>query len=108
MLMPGKGITNGKVFSERALKRIHEYMLADGLASVFVEHISPYTREVSFSKANDKRVLGSMNDLIYQAKCYMFDMGLDLTFVNQRLNKSPMTMLNHKNPRMALLELGQR
>lgn len=108
VVMLGKGITNQKTFVEKAIKSLREYMESDGLKDFFNTYIYPYTTTVTFSKIDDKRILGSLNDLIFQAKCNMLDIGLPLSLVNQRLNKAPMSFLNWRNPREALIELSRQ
>ncbi|MEK7775107.1 MAG: hypothetical protein AAB305_04395 [Candidatus Zixiibacteriota bacterium] len=46
-----------------------------------------------------------MNDLIYQAKGYLLEVGLPLQLVNMRLNETPLSMLKHHNPKLSLLAL---
>jgi len=47
---------------------MREFMTSDGLRDVFVERIVPEMKESVFSKVGDRRVQGSINDLVYCAK----------------------------------------
>ena len=66
-VMYGKEISNGSRFIQRALDSIREFMEADGHAKIYQKHIAPSTGTVSFAKALNRQVIGSMNELIIAA-----------------------------------------
>lgn len=105
VVLAGKGITNEKSIAEKSLKCLHEYMLLDSTANLFVAHIAPHMGSATFCKSGDRRVLGSMNELVFLAKSYLLEMRLPLPQVNMRLNETPMSMLEHHNPKLAFLAL---
>src|ERR1700693_1190063 len=63
-VMYGKGITNDSNFIERALSSIREFMEDDGQAFVYHRFIAPASGTVSFAKALNRSVTGSVNDLV--------------------------------------------
>jgi hypothetical protein len=63
----GKGITNDCVFIERMLSALREFMEDDGQAFIYQKFVAPSSRTVSFAKALNRSVTGSMNDLIGHA-----------------------------------------
>lgn len=67
----GKGITNDSVFIERALSSLREFMEDDGQTFVYQKFIAPASGTVSFAKALDRSVTGSMNELIKFAKAWL-------------------------------------
>jgi len=67
----GKGITNDSIFIDRALGAIREFMEDDGQAFVYQRFIAPASATVSFAKALDRSVTGSMNELIRFAKAWL-------------------------------------
>ncbi len=84
----GKGITNDSHFIERALGSIREFMEDDGQAFVYHRFIAPASGTVSFAKALNRSVTGSMNDLINHATAWLtegqlspFDVGIKLNDV---------------------------
>lgn len=105
IVMAGKGVANKGSLVEHGLNSLRDYMALDGTAFLFDAHIAPSVDSVTFCKATDRRVLGSMNDLICQARVYMLEVGLPLLLVNMRLNEAPMSMLEYRHPKMALLAL---
>ncbi len=67
-VMPGKGITIANVFIARAISTILEFMEEDGESDVYERFILPLTSEVTFAKALNRSVTGSMNELIMAAE----------------------------------------
>src|SRR5579859_4833378 len=47
-VLPGKGITDGKTFAERALSGLREFMDADGQKGVYERLVAPVTGSVQF------------------------------------------------------------
>jgi len=105
IVMPGAGITSKESFFQFSLKWLHQYMVTDNTAHLFDAHITPDIDTVTFCKAGDRRVLGSVNDLIYHARLGLLESGYPPTMVMSRLNDMPMSMLKMCRPRGALLAL---
>ncbi len=66
-VMFGKEITNESRFLQRALNCIRELMEDDGHASIYQKFIAPSTATVSFAKALNRSVIGSMNEFVIAA-----------------------------------------
>ncbi len=66
-VMYGKGITDDSRFIERALSTIREFMESDGQSFVYQKFIAPASGTVSFARALDRKVTGSMNELVVAA-----------------------------------------
>ncbi|MEZ5944919.1 MAG: hypothetical protein R3C18_26340 [Planctomycetaceae bacterium] len=66
-VMFGKGITNDSRFIERALSTIREFMEDDGQAFAYQKFIAPASATVSFAKALNRKVTGSINELVIAA-----------------------------------------
>lgn len=81
-----KGITNDSRFIERALGSIREFMQDDGQEFVYRRFIVPASGTVSFAKALNRSVTGSMNDLINHAKAWLSDGELSPHDVGFKLN----------------------
>ena len=108
VVLAGKGITNEKSLVEQGLKALREYMAFDGTGYLFEPHAEPHVDSVTFCKTGDRRVLGSMNDLIHNAKVHLLEMRLPMPLVNMRLNEMPMSVLDFRNPKEALLALADQ
>ena len=81
-----KGSTNDSRFIERALGSIREFMQDDGQEFVYRRFIVPASGTVSFAKALNRSVTGSMNDLINHAKAWLSDGELSPHDVGFKLN----------------------
>jgi hypothetical protein len=66
-VMSGKGISNDGRFIERALSTIREFMEADGLSDTYQTFVAPSSEQVTFAKALNRKVTGSLNELVMSA-----------------------------------------
>jgi hypothetical protein len=94
-VMYGKGITNDSVFIERALSNICEFMEDDGQAFVYQRFIAPASGTVSFAKALNRSVTGSMNDLIIHARVCLEEGKLSPHDVGFNINDVLLSALGH-------------
>ena len=103
-VMYGKGITDDSRFIERALSTIREFMEDDGQQFAYRKFIAPASGTVSFAKAMNRSVTGSMNDLIFGAKLILAD-DMAPSEIGFRLNETPMSALGkprgYQKPREA-------
>lgn len=85
-VMFGKGIADESRFIARALSSIRELMEDDGQAFVYHRFVAPASETISFAKALDRSVTGSMNDLVNHAKVWLGDGELSPFEVGLKLN----------------------
>lgn len=95
VVLPGKGVPNEQAFLEQSMKALDDCLMRDGIIGLHEAEIAPAMNSVSFCKAGDRSVLASMNQLVYQVKCDLIEMGHPLPVVNQRLNRIPMSTLKY-------------
>ena len=72
-VMYGKGITKDSGFIERALSTIREFTADDGQQFAYRKFIAPASGAISFAKALNRSVTGSMNELIGTAQMYLIE-----------------------------------
>ena len=108
VIFPGKGVPNQQAFVEQGMKALDDCLVRDGIIGLYETEIAPATGSVSFCKAGDRSVLASMNQLVYQVKCDLMEMGHSLPMVNQRLNRIPMSKLKYHYAVEELLALADR
>jgi hypothetical protein len=106
MVMYGRGITNDKQFIQGALTCMREFMTVDRYKNIFQKYIEPQAKDISFSRMAYRRVMGSMNDLIFQAKINLVEAQLPPFDVSFLLNETPMSYLGYGHPRDAFRELS--
>lgn len=104
VVMPGRGVTSPETFLSAMRIHLAECMAYDELGTAFDRLVLPAMDTIDFSKALNRSVTGSMNDLIHLAKFDIVD-GLSLTDVSYRLNTAPMSYLGYDNPRTAFRSL---
>jgi len=92
-VMFGRGSTDDSTFIARALDTIRDFTADDGKQFIYRKFIAPSSGTMSFAKALNRSVTGSMNDHIHGAKLMLED---DMTpsDVGYRLNETPMSALN--------------
>jgi hypothetical protein len=105
VVLYGKGIIDEDTFIRRSLDTLREFMEDDHRGFLYKRRIAPYTNRIIFSKTTDRRVLGSLNDMIYQAKVRLVEWNLSPNDVSFELNTIPFSMFNYDNPGKKLDEL---
>jgi hypothetical protein len=113
-VMYGNGITGDSRFIERVLSTMREFMEDDGQQFAYRKFIAPASGTVSFAKALNRSVTGSMNDHVQASKLFLSD-DIAPHEVGFRLNKTPMSALTdadgrkYANPREVFKRLaGER
>ena len=91
-IMLGRGITDDSTFISRALETIGGFTADDGQQFIYRKFIAPSAATVSFAKALNRSVTGSMNDHIHAAK-FMLEDGMAPSEIGYRLNETPMSAL---------------
>jgi len=109
IVFPGRGVTDHGSFLRNAFSNMHEFMAGDGNEFFFRRFVEPHTEEALFSKTGDRSVLGSINDLVYQAKFYLRVRGLSPMETSLEVNETPMTYLDGGHPAKAFrnLKIGE-
>ena len=101
MVMHGRGISDDSEFLDAALTQMREFMPSDGNEFIFRRFIAPTIGEVRFSKALNRGVTGSMNDLVFHAKVHLIRYNVPPGEIFWTLNDMPMSYLDYKSPRAA-------
>lgn len=101
MLMSGREISSAEAFMQRAAEVMKESFGSGSLASFYEDHIAPSMRGISFSKALNRSVTGSMNDMVHHAKFLVTQQDLTLSETALYLNDIPFSSLKYLSPREA-------
>ena len=96
-VMYGKGITDDSRFIERTLSTIREFMEDDGQAFAYQRFIAPFSWTVTFAKALNRSVTGSMNDVIKFAKHWLVEDEISPRDPGFRLNDILLSALATEN-----------
>ena len=84
--MPGAGITNTSRFIERALSTIRDLLESNGQPLLYPKLKASSAETVSYAKALDRSVTGSMNELIIHATDLLAESNLSPSEVGPQLN----------------------
>jgi len=106
VIFPGRGITKPEHFIERAYDAMVRQMIKDGCGALFKERIVPAGNEVVFSKTGDRKVMGSINDLIHCARAHI-EYGEDSPEeTTAKIVETPMGALNYAYPQEEMRTLA--
>lgn len=99
LVFHGRGIPDDARFIAQASDAIREALEHDGQEAIYQKFIAPASGIVQFSKALNRSVTGSMNDLIVHAKMWLTDGDLSPHETSLRLNDIPFSPLQYRKPR---------
>jgi len=98
VVMYGKGIADDSTYTSRVLDALREFMIDDQREHMYRLRIAPLISTIKFSKTGDRRVLGSINDMVFLAKVNMIEGNLSPYDVSFKLNETPFSMLDYNYP----------
>jgi hypothetical protein len=105
LVMPGRGITTGRQFVQSLSTSLQAFLAGQGQKPNAAMALSSPDLDASFAKINDRRILGSMNDLIFQSKFRLQEEQQTLFDVSFYLNETPLSYLKYRSPKTAFQEL---
>ena len=97
----GRGITDAGAFLERAISSLSELLENDGFRFIRDRVFIPYASSFSFSKALNRSVIGSMNELVMYAQTILISEEIspyDLSFI---LNDMRLSKIEYGTPHQA-------
>jgi len=97
----GKGITDGTQLIQKMMDMLRDVMEKDRFRLIYENQVAPESGLFSFSRSSNRSVIGSMNDLVFEAELDLKDGELSPYNVSFRLNDIPMGYLKYSVPREA-------
>jgi len=101
----GRGSKSGSSFQRIVTREMWEYMRLDEHEFTFKQFIEPEMSEVSWSKALNRSVTGSVNDFVQIARYLLDERRLPLYEISDFLNETPMKYLGYDHPADVLRNL---
>jgi len=90
-------INIGEIF----YKQLYRSFLQIGIKEYLIKHIIPQPLKIIYSKTQDKKILGSMNDYAYQYKYSILAKGgirnIDIDEMIHNVNESPMSLIGYNS-----------
>jgi len=105
LLIYGRGITDDNDLIQATLAFMREFMAYDGCEFLYRRLIAPNTTTVSFAKASNRHVIGSINEFVFEAKFYLIERRLSPFETSRQINETPMSYLDYNTPRQAFRDL---
>ncbi len=93
VVFSGAGLTSEAAFIRATVGALQRYLQESGRGDVFENFIGPHTDSIRWAKVPDRSVLGTMNELVFQAELYLTEMVIPLQSVSDRLNQVPLSVL---------------
>lgn len=101
-----RGVTDDHSLIERLVEALKLNFEGTELDSHYRRWITPELAVVQWAPIPGKSILGSMNDLIFMAKCHLEDDELSSVEVSRRLAEAPMSALGMNSPDRVFPTLG--
>jgi hypothetical protein len=105
VLVHGRGISSGNQFVQQTFLSLQDFLDNDGLSALYGRVLAPAGDVDQFSKALNRSVTGSMNDLVVHAKMWLVEKNLSLPDIAARLNDIPFSPLGYRKPREAFVAM---
>jgi len=105
ILFPGRGVTDEQEFLKKATRKLDDILGEDRFQFIYENVIEPGLEDHHFSKALNRSVIGSMNDLVKHAESYLTGRDLSLQGVAKKLNEIPFSYLDYRKPKEAFRDL---
>jgi hypothetical protein len=88
-------------FQEQFRLKMFQSLMSEGIAEEYIEYMLDGHKQITITKTNSRSVLGSMNDLAFQAKYMVYIKGIIddayLHEINRVLNQNPMSAIKYQN-----------
>ena len=97
----GRGINHDGVFLDRAISSISELIEDDGFQLIRERVFLPETSSISFSKALNRSVTGSMNELVIYAQTILSEEEISPYDLSFKLNDMLLSYIDYVPPREA-------
>ncbi len=97
LIVPRRGITIPAKLRQAFASTVHEHFQTPNIGSVHVSSILLALSDCHFSRCRDRRVLGSINDLVWGAHCHL-EAGDSIPHTIKRINQTPLSYLDMDKP----------
>lgn len=97
-MFPGRGVTTAENFADRLKSEWQAYCTLRGWSAVVETVFGLHDQTTVFQKTVNRRVMGSVNELVWQTQ-YMLSSGADSLYeISNELNQTPMGCLGMDVP----------
>jgi len=105
IIMYGRGITNDNELIGQSMSNMRELMASDGLEFIFHRLIAPSAGTIRYSKVRDRQVLGSIAELVREARFYIIERQVSPFDAASQVNQTLLSYLRYKHPKEVFAQL---
>lgn len=105
VVMFGRGVTDSDLYLRQFLPSLCDQLEAAGMQMIYKRCIAPHTGTITLSKAEDRSVLGSMNDMVFHCKHRLGCGDVSPWELGAWLNITPYGAIGYQIPREAFAQL---
>jgi len=105
IIMPGRGVSNEKKLVRQGMSNMEEFMVKDGFEFIFRRQIAPYCRTIILSKVTDKKVLGSIVEMVREAQFWLIERDLSPFEAASKINTTIFSYLRYNHPKEVFAQL---
>ena len=102
VFLHGKGIKDDVDLLDRMFSAIRDQLKDVSFEKLFEQRISPHISGCALSNTTSRAVLGSINDMIYNAKYYLDQREMSPFEAGCAINETPFSYLKMDNPNLSL------
>jgi len=95
----GKGVSRETHFFGDTIAAMRDVMRADGFLPIFESAIAPLFYPAALAKRENRSVIGSMNDFIFQARLQLARQDISPYGISSFLNSTLMSYIDYRPPR---------
>jgi hypothetical protein len=104
--MYGRGITDDNEFIGQSMSNMRELMASyDGLEFIFHRLIAPSAGRIRYSKVRDRKVLGSIAELVREARFYIVERQASPFDAASQVNQTLLSYLRYRHPKEVFAQL---
>lgn len=107
LVMFGRGVTGETRLFADTIATMREVMKADGLLTIFEDVIASRFYPAALAKRENRSVIGSMNDFIFQARFLLARHEMSPFDLSTFFNGTPMSYIDGRSPREELRTMVQ-
>ena len=107
VVMLATGVTDGEKLMMRMLGGLQTCLKGGALEQQFQQQILPAGPALQWAPIPDRSVLGSINELVFLAKCFLEARGDGPEELSRRLAHTPMMAMGGKSPEWIFPTLGR-
>lgn len=102
VVFTAKGVLDLQYFAKTAAINLSELMETQKIGHLTSRFVNDSFYSIEMVKTNDRSIIGSMNDMIHHVEFFINQYKMPLMDISERLNNTPYSLIEHKNPLLVI------